>query len=145
MSKLSSGKYVIWDVVKGHWSTENREAVIKSTSDADATERPTRIGIEQEPGSGGKESAESTIRNLAGHAVYADPPTGDKVFRADPFSVQVNNGNVILIKGDWIHDFKEEMALFPVSTYKDQIDAAAGAFSMLKGKRQVRSLRKSRS
>ena len=145
MSKLTNGKFVIWDVVKGHWSTENREATIKATADADALERPTKIGIEQEPGSGGKESAESTITNLAGHAVYADRPTGDKVFRADPFSVQVNNGNVILIKGDWNADFKEEMGLFPVGTFLDQIDAASGAFNMLKGKRQARSLRKSKT
>jgi predicted phage terminase large subunit-like protein len=145
MSKLSNGKYVVWDVVKGHWSTENREAVIKATSEADAAERPTRIGIEQEGGSGGKESAESTIMNLAGLAVHADRPTGDKAFRADPFSVQVNNGNVILIKGDWNADFKDEMRMFPVGTYLDQVDAGAGAFNMLKGKRQVRNLRKSRS
>jgi len=142
MSKLSNGKYVIWDVTKGHWSTENREAVIKSTSEADAAERPTRIGIEQEGGSGGKESAESTIMNLAGLSVHADRPTGDKAWRADPFSVQVNNGNVILIKGDWNQDFKDELVLFPVGTYSDQVDAASGAFNMLRGKRQARSLRK---
>jgi len=145
MSKMTNGKYIIWDVTKGQWSTENREATIKATADADALERPTRIGIEQEPGSGGKESAESTITNLAGHAVHADRPTGDKVFRADPFSVQVNNGNVILIKGDWNADFKEEMGLFPVGTFLDQIDAASGAFNMLRGKRQARSLRKRKS
>jgi hypothetical protein len=33
------------------------------------------IGIEQEPGSAGKESAEATIRNLAGKRVFADRVT----------------------------------------------------------------------
>ena len=34
------------------------------------------VGVEQEPGSGGKESAESTIGNLRGFKVYADKVTG---------------------------------------------------------------------
>ena len=34
------------------------------------------VGVEQEPGSGGKESAESTIRNLRGFKVYADKVRG---------------------------------------------------------------------
>jgi hypothetical protein len=33
------------------------------------------IGVEREPGSGGKESAEATMRNLAGHKVFADKVT----------------------------------------------------------------------
>jgi len=41
------------------------------------------IYIEQEPGSGGKESADNTIRNLAGFKCIADRPTGDKIKRAD--------------------------------------------------------------
>ena len=42
------------------------------------------VGVEQEPGSGGKESAESTIRNLRGFKVYADKVTGSKEIRAEP-------------------------------------------------------------
>ena len=38
--------------------------------------RYTAIATEDEPGSGGKESAENTIRMLAGYAVYADRVTG---------------------------------------------------------------------
>ena len=33
--------------------------------------RNYEVGIEQEPGSGGKESAENTVRNLVGYAVAA--------------------------------------------------------------------------
>jgi hypothetical protein len=36
------------------------------------------VGVEQEPGSGGKESAESTIRNLIGFRCFADRVTGSK-------------------------------------------------------------------
>ncbi|MFP4046383.1 MAG: hypothetical protein ACLFT4_01330 [Bacteroidales bacterium] len=87
--------------------------------------------------SGGKESAESTIRNLAGFAVYADKPTGDKVKRADPYSVQVNNNNVYLLRGQWNKDFIDEHTFFPYSTYKDQVDAASGAFAKLTKAKEV--------
>jgi len=144
MSQLKNGKYVIHHVLKGQWSTDNRERIIKSTAeidnDPDYGKVVDQIGIEQEPGSGGKESAEATKKNLAGFSVHADRPTGDKVYRADPFSVQVNEGNVILIDGDWIEEFKEELELFPNGTFKDQVDAASGAFNMLTGKRYVRIL-----
>ena len=35
------------------------------------------VGIEQEPGSGGKESAEATVRNLAGKRIFGHPSGHD--------------------------------------------------------------------
>ena len=89
------------------------------------------IAIEQEPGSGGKESAETTIRNLAGWRVTADRPTGDKVVRAEPYAAQVQGGNVLLVKGAWNQDFIDEHVSFPVGRAKDQVDAASAAFNLL--------------
>lgn len=136
MCRTTSGKYIVLDVVRGQWATNVREGIIRSTAEADGPY--VKIYMEQEPGSGGKESAESTIRNLSGFVVEADRPTGDKVFRADPYSVQVNNGNVILLRGEWNREFKEEHRFFPFSTYKDQVDAASGAFGKLSPARTVR-------
>jgi len=96
--------------------------------------KTVEIGLEQEPGSGGKESAESTVRNLRGWRVRVDRPTGDKSLRADPFSVQVNNGNVSMVRGDWNEDYIEELRYFPFSKYKDQVDASSGAFNILAGR-----------
>ena len=144
MSLMTSGKIVIHDSVKGRWATEEREKIIRSTSEADLMDcrnRPYTVGIEQEPGSGGKESAQATIRNLAGFHVIADRPTGDKAFRADPFSVAVNNGNVIAIRGDWWNDFKQEYELFPLGMYKDQVDGGSAAYNMLMGRREARVIR----
>jgi predicted phage terminase large subunit-like protein len=70
----------------------------------------------------------------------ADRPQGDKVYRADPYSVQVNDGNVMLMRADWNTEFIEEHRHFPFGTYKDQVDAAAGAFSKLVRKRVVKVL-----
>ena len=122
-------KYIILDVKRGQWSSEKREAIIKSTAEADGVD--TIIWHEQEPGSGGKESAESTISNLTGFSAYADRPTGDKVFRADPYSVQVNNGNVMMVQADWNNKYVDECRYFPFGTYKDQVDASSGAFNKL--------------
>ena len=89
------------------------------------------VGVEQEPGSGGKESVETTIRNLAGYSVYADKVTGSKEVRAEPFAAQVQAGNVWLVAGTWIPDFLDEAETWPASKYLDQVDACSGAFNRL--------------
>ena len=138
MIKLVNGRWIIADVKRGRWSSHQRERIIKETAVADGY--GVDIWMEQEPGSGGKESAEGTIRNLAGFRVYAEHPTGDKVFRADPYSVQVNNGGFSILSGVWNREFIEEHRFFPYSTYKDQVDASAGAFNKLVGKKVARCI-----
>ncbi len=130
MVKLRNGKYHIMDVRRGQWGTDEREQIIKATAEMDG--KSTIIYMEQEPGSGGKDSIRASIKNLDGFSVYADVPRGDKVFRADPFSVQVNIGNVEMMEAPWNNDFIDEMRFFPKSTYKDQVDAASGAYSKLR-------------
>jgi len=134
ISKLKSGRFIIEDVKRGQWAAETRERIIRNTADADGSR--VIIGLEQEPGSGGKESVESTIRNLAAFIVKVDKPTGEKTLRADPYAVQVNNGNVLIMQSNWLTEFLEEHRYFPFSRYKDQVDATAGGFNML-AKRKV--------
>lgn len=129
MSVCPDGVYYVHSVVKGQWSALERERVIRQTAETDG--KDVDIWIEQEPGSGGKESAESTIRNLAGFKIKSERPTGEKSVRAEPYSAQVEAGNVKLVQGDWNKDFIEEHKTFPVGKYKDQVDAAAGAFNKL--------------
>ncbi len=125
-------RFWVLDVVRGRWRSEEREAIIKRVAMQDGVS--VKIGLEVEPGSGGKESAENTIRNLAGFRVFADRPTGEKVLRAEPYSVQVNNGNVALVKGEWVESYIQEMRYFPKGISADQVDASAGAFNDLAGK-----------
>jgi predicted phage terminase large subunit-like protein len=142
MSLLANGKYLVSDVVRGRWSAEDREDIILATAQADG--KDVEVWTEQEPGSGGKESAEFTVRNLAGFSIRAERPVGNKVARADTFSVQVNRYNVMLLKGEWNQEFKGEFGFFPNSKFKDQVDAGAGAFGKLAVRKQVRLLSKSR-
>jgi len=123
----------VLDVIRGQWDTGMRETLIKQTAQIDGTR--VEVGIEQEPGSGGKESAQNTSRNLRGFIVTIIRPTGDKVLRAKPYSSQVNNENVYLASGEWNRTYINELALFPNGRYKDQVDASSGACTLLTGPR----------
>lgn len=130
--KLGKGRNGLWyvlDVVTGQWNAANREAVIRQTAELDGIS--CRVWIEQEPGSGGKESAENTIARLAGYSVHAERPSGEKELRAEPYAVQVAAGNVRLLRGEWNQLFIDEHKSFPRGKFKDQIDAAGGAFNKL--------------
>lgn len=132
MLKGKDGTYVIRHVARGRWSALEREERIKEYARADRMLYPgVEIWIEQEPGSGGKESAEATIRNLAGYSVFADKVTGSKEVRAQPFAAQVQAGNVRLVAGSWVGPFCDECEVWPRGKFNDQVDAAAGAFNKL--------------
>jgi hypothetical protein len=72
-----------------------------------------------------------------GFVVQAEKVTGNKEMRAYPFSTAVNSGRVFLVlKSDgsqppWQKKYKSELRYFPASTYKDQVDASADAYSHL--------------
>lgn len=129
MSSLVGGKWIITDMKRGQWGSNERENMIRQTAENDGL--GTVVWLEQEAGSGGKESSESTIRNLAGYVVRSERPTGDKTTRADPFSVQVNAHNIMMIKGSWNYDLISELRYFPFGKHDDCVDSASGCFSKL--------------
>jgi predicted phage terminase large subunit-like protein len=128
MHLMEDKTYVISHIARGQWSALQREEQIKSLVMQDKKSYPMnyQVIIEQEPGSGGKESVEASIRNLAGVAAFADKVTGSKEVRAEPFVAQVQGGNVWLVSGPWCTDFWAEC-----SKFMDQVDAAAAAFNRL--------------
>lgn len=134
MHKMRDGRFVIEHVCWGQWGALDREIHIKAWAERDrANCKPGayEVGVEQEPGSGGKESAESTIRNLAGFKAFADKVTGSKEVRAEPFAAQVQNGNVSLVAGSYINDMLDEFQSFPNGKRKDRVDSSSGAFNRL--------------
>jgi predicted phage terminase large subunit-like protein len=131
LAAFHAGITYIVDVVRGQWGTGDREATIRQTTELDKARGHVVTWIEQEPGSGGKESAEATIRNLAGFAVYADRVTGSKEIRAEPLAAQAMAGNVKIVRGPWNAGFIDELTSFPSGVRRDQVDAASGAFNKL--------------
>jgi predicted phage terminase large subunit-like protein len=135
------GRFYVEDVVRDQWGAAEREAMILATAERDADIYGVHgfaIWIEQEPGSGGKESAENTVRNLAGYSARPHPASsrGDKFLHADPLAGAAEAGNVKLARAPWNEDFLREMEnAGPNAKYLDQMDAAAGAFNKLARKR----------
>lgn len=130
----SKGRFWILDMKKGQWAAGEREEIILNKAREDGF--GVTVGTEEEGGSGGKESAEATVSNLAGFIVYTDRPGASKKVRAEPWASQLHKGNVYIpIGAEWWEDLRKEMAFFPFSKYTDQIDAISGAFARLTGKR----------
>jgi predicted phage terminase large subunit-like protein len=138
MAKDGNEQFYIEDVVRGQWSALERESIIRQTAEIDSTRfSGVTTWHEQEPGSGGKESAQATTRNLAGFVVRSETVTGDKETRAMPFAAQCEALNVKLVKAEWNAAYLDELAGFPYGKYKDQVDASSGAFNKLAiGQRQ---------
>jgi predicted phage terminase large subunit-like protein len=136
MHKLKNKTFFVSDVQAGQWGALQREERIKKVMEIDNGMFSTVTYVEQEPGSGGKESAENTIRNNAGFRIRADKVTGSKEVRAEPYAAQVQGGNVTLLGGvdnAWMQSFMDEHETFPNGPRKDKVDAAGGAFNKLVG------------
>lgn len=134
LSRTADGVFYIEHVVRGQWSALERERILRQTAELDGPS--VAIWLEQEPGSGGKESAEASVRSLSGFTVHAEPVTGAKDVRAAPFAAQCEAGNVRLVRGAWNGAFIDELLSFPSGAHDDQVDAAAGAFNKLAAPRK---------
>ena len=135
---------VVSDVVRGQWSALEREKRMRQTAQLDQQKfgygKVLQL-VEQEPGSGGKESAERTVRTtFKGHSAIAERVTGDKIIRAEPYAAQVEASNVALVSGEWVQPFLNEHELFPNGRTKDQVDSAGAAFARLVSGRYDSSL-----
>jgi hypothetical protein len=107
-------QYFIENIIRGQWSTLQRDEIIELTAQLDQEKYGyggVSIYIEREPGSGGVDSLRASIRGLAGHIVHGDKPDGSKRVRLEPFAAQVEAGNVFLVRDEhfnWIPDYIEE-------------------------------------
>lgn len=130
ISRTADGLFWIEDVVRGQWGSGDRKAVVVQTAKLDGV--GVKIRLEQEPGSGGKDSVAADVMALAGYDVEGVPSTKDKVTRAGPLAAQAKAGNVRLVKGDWNSKFLDELHAFPSDkVHDDQVDAASLAFNRL--------------
>jgi predicted phage terminase large subunit-like protein len=135
MALTPTGEFIICDVIHGRWEPMERNQIIKRAAQADGFD--TEIYIEQEPGSGGKESGLISVKDLAGYRVKLHPVSneGDKVVRAEPLSAQAQAGNVKILIDTPIRRWNElliqQFADFPQGNLKDIVDAASGALNKL--------------
>ena len=140
IARMKSGgdyDFLIMDVVKGQWEYGARENRIKQVAQIDTI--TVQIYVEQEPGSGGKESVQNTLRHtLKGFTARADRATGDKFVRMEPLAAAVENDRVAVLKKLWTKDFLDEMEnCGPGAAFVDQCDAASGGFNKLNEAKQA--------
>ena len=133
LGRTPDGHYVVGHVVKTQEEGNEVRKLIRATAEADG--KVVQISLPQDPGQAGKVQKSDMIAGLAGYTVHAEPETGDKYTRAEPFSVQCEAGNVSIIRGSWNEDYLDELCLFPGGSFADQVDASSGAFGRLVGMR----------
>lgn len=129
LGRQPDGSFVVGHVAKTQEEGHAVRQLISFTAEIDGDE--VHISLPQDPGQAGKVQAQDFVKMLAGYRVTAQPETGDKVTRAEPFSSQCEAGNVYLVKGDWNESYLDELCMFPGGSFKDQVDASSGAFGKL--------------
>ena len=134
LGKAPDGSYVVAHSITTQDEGNAVRKLIKTTAETDGT--GVLISLPQDPGQAGKVQAKDYVAMLAGWTVKAEPETGDKITRAEPFSSQCEAGNVYLVQGSWNDAYLDELCLFPSGSFKDQVDATSGAFGRLVGNRQ---------
>lgn len=129
LGRMADGRYVIANVVREQFETNERDTLIKTTADNDGP--LVKQSLPQDPGQAGKSQVLAFAKLLAGHNLHFSPESGDKVTRATPLASQINAGNVVMVKAPWNDPFKDECRMFPNGKFDDQVDGAARAFNGL--------------
>ncbi len=133
MGERANGDIVVADVVRGQWSYLKREEMILQTAALDHDRYGNvEVWLEQEPGSGGQESAQRSVKMLRGYNVHTETASGSKLERASNYSAQAEAGNVYVLRAEWNDVYLVECHRFDGATgVMDQVDASSGAFNKL--------------
>lgn len=120
---MADGIIYIADVKRGQIKPRVIETWIKQTALADG--RNVRIRMEEEKGSAGKNLVDHYQRHiLPGWDFAGTKPTGEVHVLAGPLASAAEAGNVVLVKGEWITRFLDEIENFPEGEKDDQVKAA---------------------
>lgn len=122
-----SQQFYIADVVRKQLGGGGVRELINKTAEQDGVS--TKIIVPQDPGAAGKVVVQDIIAMLAGYNAKAEPQSGSKETRAEPFASQVEIGKVNVLKRVWTKTLLDELRFFPKGRYKDQVDASASAFN----------------
>ena len=141
MGKRKDGRYVVANVINLRLTAADVRATIKHTAQQDkALYKRVRTRLPQDPGQAGKEQAQSYIKLLAGFDVCAKPESGSKESRAEPVAAQWQAGNFDIVAGEWNEAYLSQLESFPMSKFKDMVDATSSAFSELENIFDIKNL-----
>ncbi len=130
MGRTYGNMYFVEHAVADWWNVGERDNMIKTFAETDG--KRVKIGIEEEPGSGGIAQNNAIVKMLHGWPAESMKVTGDKLVRAGPFASQCEAGNVKLVRGDWVQAYLSELhAAEEGAQLLDQLDASSGGFNWL--------------
>jgi len=120
------GKYYVDSVIRGQWGPDDLDTIQQQTAETDG--QAVSIILEREPGSAGKRINQYTRLALTDFYVFEESHTGGKYQRALPSAKEAARGGIVLVKGNWITAFLDEIADF--NGEKDQVDDQVDGLSL---------------
>lgn len=130
-------EYVV-DVKRDQLSSDNVRKLMLATAREDVAKYGTvTYRIPNDPGQAGNYQSEqlaAMLREVPGVRVVIVAPSGRKGVRARGYADHWNNGNVILVRGEWNHAHVQEHRKFREDEqheHDDQVDAGADAHNEL--------------
>jgi predicted phage terminase large subunit-like protein len=120
--------YYILDMWREQLGTKERDDKILRIAEIDG--KDVKITLPLDPGAG-KSLTFYWTKMLAGYNVEFIKPTKSKEIRAEALSVQINNGNVCMLRSLWNREFLDEFQAFPYYVNDDIVDACSDAFNYL--------------
>jgi predicted phage terminase large subunit-like protein len=126
LGRDSDGRFYVGHVAVAREGGHEVRRLIRAIAQTDGYD--VAISLPQDPGQAGKVQAQDLVTMLAGWNVTANPESGSKETRAQPFAAQCEAGNVFLVEGIWNEQYVDQLAEFPAAKLKDIVDATSGAF-----------------
>lgn len=124
--------YYVLDVWREQLGTKERDDKILRIAEIDG--KDVKITLPMDPGAG-KSLTFYWTKMLAGFNVEFVRPTKSKEIRAEALSVQINNGNLNIVRALWNRQFLDEFQAFPFYIHDDIVDACSDAFNDLTTKK----------
>jgi phage terminase large subunit-like protein len=126
----ATGRVIVYDIKREQLNTADRRLLQETTAQEDG--RLVTAHFPQDPGSAGKDVAFDTQQMLSDYHVVTEVVSGSKEMRAYPLSLGINRGDVSFLKHPtWNKIATDELKNFPLSTYKDQVDALSDGYRYL--------------
>ena len=126
ITDLDRSLYIL-DVRRQRLNPAGVRSLVLSTAEDDPA--GTVILYPKDPGQSGLDQVQSYATLLEGYSHKAEPQTGSKEERAEPFAAKVGASQVYLLEKGWTDHYKQELRFFPKGKYKDQVDATASAYN----------------
>lgn len=133
------GTIYLRDMIRGKWEWPDAEKIMLQTM---LSENGTTHGIEKAMHGLAALQVLMRKRELLRIPIRGIDVDRDKLSRALPLSARAEQGKVVLVRGNWIPNFLDELTAFSGDgkTHDDQVDTASGGLAMLVGDGRSRKL-----